>query len=222
MGAALFTRFIDVQNDATLSSPGSVDMNTDSIVASLLDMPTAGIVIVSSTNATPIVVTATSHGLANGDRVCIQGHTVNTNANGAFRIANVATNTFELTTDVAGVDVAGNGVGGATGSIMDMELQDFADISGVDAGPIVIGTPTFTGGIFDGSNLTFPSVAAGDPLQGILFYNNTPAGNGDKTLIAFQGSDTVTGLPVTPDGNNINLTFDSGLAKIFMLGRSGS
>lgn len=66
--------------------------------------------IVSSTNATPIVVTITGHGYANGDTLVITGHTTNTNANGTWEIANVAADTFEL------VGSTGNGVGGASGT----------------------------------------------------------------------------------------------------------
>ena len=65
--------------------------------------------ISSSTNATPIVVTATAHGFANGDTIHIRDHEVNTAANGRFAISAVAANTFELDGSV------GNGVGGATG-----------------------------------------------------------------------------------------------------------
>lgn len=67
--------------------------------------------ITSSTNATPIVITRASHGYANGDTVIITGHTTNTNANGTWKVANQATNTYELEGSV------GNGVGGATGTM---------------------------------------------------------------------------------------------------------
>lgn len=70
----------------------------------------AAVSITSSTNATPIVVTKSSHGLTNGQRVYIVGHLVNTAANGFWVIANVTTNTFELQGSI------GNGVGGATGT----------------------------------------------------------------------------------------------------------
>ena len=61
-----------------------------------------------ATNATPIVVTATSHGYSDGDFVHITGVVGNTAANDLHVIANKTTNTFELTTP-AGADVAGNG-----------------------------------------------------------------------------------------------------------------
>lgn len=52
--------------------------------------------ITGATNATPIVVTAASHGLSDDDRVTIRGVLGNTNANGRFQVDNVAANTFEL------------------------------------------------------------------------------------------------------------------------------
>lgn len=81
--------------------------------ANPIPIPTSGAAtnIVSSTNATPIVVTANAHGLVNGDTVVITGHTTNTNANGIWKVGNVAANTFEIT------GRAGNGAGGATGTV---------------------------------------------------------------------------------------------------------
>lgn len=73
--------------------------------------------ISSSTDATPIVVTtSTNHGFSDGDTVLISGHTTNTNANGAFIVANKTATTFELT-DNAGNNVAGNGSGAGSGGI---------------------------------------------------------------------------------------------------------
>lgn len=67
--------------------------------------------IVSSTNATPIVVTVTAHGYSNGDTVIVAGHTTNTNASGAWEIAGGTADTFEL------VGSVGNGTGGASGTV---------------------------------------------------------------------------------------------------------
>ena len=66
--------------------------------------------ITSSTNASPIVVTTTAHGLSNGDTIMMQAHLTNTNANGVWTVVNVTANTFEL------VGSAGNGVG-SSGSV---------------------------------------------------------------------------------------------------------
>lgn len=54
------------------------------------------ITLTSATNASPIVVTSASHGLANGDTVTVQGATGNSAANGTWTVANSSANTFEL------------------------------------------------------------------------------------------------------------------------------
>jgi hypothetical protein len=58
--------------------------------------------ITGATNANPVVVTSTAHGLQNGQMVTISGVLGNTNANTTARVANKAANTFEL------AGVAGN------------------------------------------------------------------------------------------------------------------
>lgn len=52
--------------------------------------------ITGATNASPIVITSASHGLQNGQRVTVSGVGGNTAANGTFKVANVTTDTFEL------------------------------------------------------------------------------------------------------------------------------
>ena len=68
-----------------------------------------------ATNATPIVITSTSHGYSDGDFVNITGVVGNTAANGLHVVANKTANTFELTTP-AGANVAGNGSYDSAGS----------------------------------------------------------------------------------------------------------
>lgn len=67
--------------------------------------------ITSSTNATPISVTCSAHGYSTGDTVVITGHATNTNANGTWEITVTGANTFTLDGS------AGNGTGGATGTV---------------------------------------------------------------------------------------------------------
>lgn len=52
--------------------------------------------VTGATNASPIVVTSASHGLATGDRVTITGVLGNTNANGTFIVTRVSADTFSL------------------------------------------------------------------------------------------------------------------------------
>ena len=69
----------------------------------------AGIVVSSSTNATPIVVTlAAGHGAKNTDRLALSGITGNTNANGEWTLSSVGATTATL------VGSVGNGTHGGT------------------------------------------------------------------------------------------------------------
>lgn len=79
--------------------------------------------IVSSTNATPIVITLSDANWALlapavGDTVIVNGHTTNTKANGVWELSAVsdAANTITLV-NADGSNSVGNGVGGATGTV---------------------------------------------------------------------------------------------------------
>jgi hypothetical protein len=71
--------------------------------------------ITSSTDATPIVVTANTHGFANGDLVLVYGHSTNVAANGIRKVANKTANTFELVDIDTGANIAGSGAGAGSG-----------------------------------------------------------------------------------------------------------
>ena len=74
----------------------------------------ATITITGSTNATPIVVTATAHGLRTNDRVSQSGFSGNTNANGYFKVTRLSADTYSLQNPTTGADIAGNGAHGGT------------------------------------------------------------------------------------------------------------
>lgn len=77
------------------------------------------VAVTSSTDATPIVVTATSHGLVTGDVVAISGHTTNLAANGIRRVTVVTANTFQLQDPYTNANIAGSGGGaGSSGVVM--------------------------------------------------------------------------------------------------------
>lgn len=89
---ALNTIFSEVVNGVNLADASAqyvlaFDDGTAATAGSISD----------ATNAGPIVVTSTGHGLANGDQITIYGVAGNTNANGVFNVQNVTANTFELT-----------------------------------------------------------------------------------------------------------------------------
>lgn len=75
------------------------------------------VAVTSSTDATPIVVTATAHGLLTGQRVLIFGHSTNIAANGIFKVGATTANTFALLDEFTGASVAGSGAGAGSGGV---------------------------------------------------------------------------------------------------------
>lgn len=99
----------------------------------LLDNVTP-VVVTSSTDATPIVVTSTAHGLKTGQRVLIYGHATNIAANGIYMVGAVTANTFSLLDEVSGANVAGSGAGAGSGGYClpapaVLQLPDFARVT---------------------------------------------------------------------------------------------
>lgn len=90
------------------------------------------VAITSSTNATPTVVTATSHGFSTGDLVMIYGHATNTAANGIYKVTRVTADTFSLQDRYTGANIAGNGIGAGTGICVlapkVIEVTDFTNV----------------------------------------------------------------------------------------------
>ena len=76
-----------------------------------------------------------------------------------------------------------------------------------------LGNKTSTSGIADADNVTFTAVT-GDPSEAIVIYKDT-TNAATSDLIAYI--DTATGLPVTPNGGDITITWDNGTNKIFKL-----
>lgn len=85
--------------------------------------------------------------------------------------------------------------------------------SAVIGSPQTLANKTFTAGVFDADDSTFLAVT-GASVEALVFYKDTGVA-GTSPLIAYI--DSGTGLPVTPNGGNINIVYDSGSNKIFAL-----
>jgi hypothetical protein len=91
----------------------------------------------------------------------------------------------------------------------------YSDVSGsaIITTPATLGSKTTTGGAVDGADVTFTSVS-GTSIEFILIYKDTGVA-GTSPLIAYI--DTATGLPITPNGGDIIITWDNGPNRIFKL-----
>ena len=70
-----------------------------------------------------------------------------------------------------------------------------------------ITTKTYTNGTFDGADVTFPSVTGATAEAIVVFIKNAGA-NTTWRLVAYYDTG-VTGLPVTPNGGNINCAWNA-------------
>ena len=79
------------------------------------------------------------------------------------------------------------------------------------AGPVTLTAKATTGGAADAADVTFTAVS-GASIEAIIIYVDTGT-ESTSPLIAFI--DTATGLPITPNGGDIIVTWDNGTNKIF-------
>jgi hypothetical protein len=71
----------------------------------------------------------------------------------------------------------------------------------------VAATKTYTNGVFDGADVTFPSVS-GAQCEALVLYVKNAGANTTWRLVAFLDTN-VTNLPVTPNGGNISVAWNA-------------
>ncbi|MCI0391684.1 MAG: hypothetical protein MOB07_23310 [Acidobacteria bacterium] len=193
MGNTLFEKGVDGIMD------GTVDLDTNTIKAALLDLATAdaGIkAITGATNATPIVITATSHGFANGDVVLIGGVGGNQAANGIWKIANQAANTFELTNPITGGNASGSGTYTSGGYAVNLgpsaSGDNWDDFSAAVIGtPQTLTSPVVSNGAFDSADVVFSSVS-GNSVEAMGVYKDTGTESTSRMVAIMDGRHIVT------------------------------
>ena len=97
-----------------------------------------------------------------------------------------------------------------------IDTHDFLDDVPAGARVAVSGamtTKTTTLGVFDADDITYSSVS-GDVSEALVIYRHTGT-DSTSELIAYI--DSATGLPVTPNGGDITITWDAGANKIFKI-----
>lgn len=85
--------------------------------------------------------------------------------------------------------------------------QFYSSVSSAAVGtPQTIGSKTFTNGVFDGSDVTFTAVT-GNSVEALVLYIDTGSA-ATSPLVAYIDT-SVTGLPVTPNGGDITITWNA-------------
>src|SRR3990167_10289953 len=98
-----------------------------------------------------------------------------------------------------------------TGTYTYSAAHDFYnDLSGIVGTDQRISTPTVgtvSAGTFDGDNCTFTAVT-GNSVEAIVIYRHNAGANTTWYLVAYIDT-SVTGLPVTPNGGSISITWNA-------------
>lgn len=109
------------------------------------------------------------------------------------------TDVNDLTVKVALID---------TGVYTYSAAHDFLnDVTGVVGTAQTIANTTVVNGLFDGDNVTFSAVT-GATVEALIIYIDTGS-SATSRLVAYIDTG-VTGLPVTPNGGDITVTWNAG------------
>ena len=104
-----------------------------------------------------------------------------------------------------------------TGTYTYSAAHDFYnDLSGIVGTDQRIASPTVgsvAAGVFDGADLTYTAVS-GNTVEALVIYRKNSGANTTWRLVAFIDAG-VTGLPVTPNGGDITVTWNA--SGIFLL-----
>jgi hypothetical protein len=77
---------------------------------------------------------------------------------------------------------------------------------------------TATSGVLDAADVSFAAVPAGAAIPAIVIFQSSVVTGGADVATSAQRLicyiDTATGLPVTPNGQAINVTWDNGVNRI--------
>ena len=91
--------------------------------------------------------------------------------------------------------------------------QFYSSLSGVVGTDQRLTGPTVTNGTFDGSDLTYTAVS-GNSVEALVIYRKNSGANTTWRQVLFLDTG-ITGLPVTPNGGNITVTWNaSGVATL--------
>ena len=91
--------------------------------------------------------------------------------------------------------------------------QYYSSLSGVVGTDQEITSPTLTNGLIDGGDVTFTAVS-GNSVEALVLYRKNAGANTTWRLVAYIDT-SVTGLPVTPNGGNIAITWNaSGIVQL--------
>lgn len=120
----------------------------------------------------------------------------------------------------ASASLAGSGTTGLYAVLVDTGVytysaahEFYSSLSGIVGSEVEIGTKTFVNGLLDGADIAFPAVT-GNSAEALVLFIKTAGANTTWRLFAYIDTG-VTGLPVTPNSGDINVTWNaSGIVQL--------
>lgn len=100
-------------------------------------------------------------------------------------------------------------------------MSDLTGSGGSIVATATLVSKTVTSGVAGAADVSFTAVPAGAVCEALVIYQSSAVGGGAdvaasaQRLIAYI--DNATGLPITPNGADITVAFDTGVNKIFAL-----
>jgi hypothetical protein len=126
-----------------------------------------------------------------------------------------------LLLDLANATLTGTGTSGLYAVLVDTAMyaynpahEFYSSLAGVVSTPQEVTSITVAAGVVDGDNVTYLTVPLGPDIEAIILFRKNSGADTTWRLVAYldQG---VTGLPVTPNGGDIAITWNA--AGIFGL-----
>lgn len=121
----------------------------------------------------------------------------------------------------AAAGLNGSGTTGVYAALIDTGVASYnaahqffsSIVAGQIGTEVELGTKTFAAGLFDAADSTFTAVT-GNNAEALVIFIKTAGANTTWSLVAWLDTG-VTGLPVLPNGGNINVTWNA--SGIFQL-----
>lgn len=182
--------------------------------------------ITAATNASPMVITSTAHGLSTGDRVTIAAVGGNTNANGDWVVTVLTANTFKISSEagyLTGTFIAGNAAYTSGGTIQ--KMLRLADVVGQAGGAgeiqkvrIIMGDAGVTTATFRLRFYNSPISQIADNAAFTLLYANRAKQVADisPTTVLTEGSGSDAAIVTTVPSPAIPFECDASRTDLFI------
>lgn len=149
--------------------------------------------ITGITNASPMVVTSTAHGYANGDIIVVRGVLGITAANSTWQVAGATTNTYNLVTVADALNSTGNAAYTSGGCSVNLGTigAHLSDIDGARVGSdVALSGESATLGVLNAGNVAFTGVTG--TVHGVALYKDTGTGSTSDAIFFTDGRTLLT------------------------------